>query len=158
MYRLDIVWVAFSPRSAHTLWPFMVGHYIVVISKFFKTDGTDPVLLNNIPIEWFPLSRRAKLSIPTRMMRVFDSLHSQPEPGAGLRRRRRLAGPSSERRMRRKPPKALQKDTLISRSGTLRTRKSNLFFHNSIHRYFVSTPIIALTSMRQLFSFACVDG
>jgi hypothetical protein len=31
-------------------------------------------------------------------------------------------------------------------------------FHKSIHRYFVITPIIALTSMKQLFSFARVDG
>ena len=31
-------------------------------------------------------------------------------------------------------------------------------FHNSIHRYFVFTLIIALTSLKQLFSFACVDG
>ena len=31
-------------------------------------------------------------------------------------------------------------------------------FHNSIHRYFVITLRIALTSMKQLFSFAHVDG
>ena len=31
-------------------------------------------------------------------------------------------------------------------------------FHSSINRYFVITPIIALTSMKQLFSFAHVDG
>ena len=37
-------------------------------------------------------------------------------------------------------------------------RKSILFFHNSIHRYFVRTLTITLTSMRQLFSFASVDG
>ena len=40
-------------------------------------------------------------------------------PGAGLRRRRRLAGPSSERSTRRKPPKTLQEDTPILRSGSL---------------------------------------
>jgi hypothetical protein len=31
-------------------------------------------------------------------------------------------------------------------------------FHNSFHRYFVFTPRIALTSIKQLFSLSLVDG
>jgi len=45
-----------------------------------------------------------------------------------------------------------------SRRPKLHMRKSILFFHNSIHRYFVLTLTIALTSMKQLFSFGHVDG
>jgi hypothetical protein len=37
-------------------------------------------------------------------------------------------------------------------------RPSILFFHNSIHRYFVFMPKIALTSIKQLFSLSRVDG
>jgi hypothetical protein len=33
-----------------------------------------------------------------------------------------------------------------------------LFFHNSIHRYFIVAPRIALTSIKQLFSLCRVDG
>jgi hypothetical protein len=35
---------------------------------------------------------------------------------------------------------------------------SILFFHSSIHRYLILAPRIALTSIRQLFSLAGVDG
>ena len=34
----------------------------------------------------------------------------------------------------------------------------DVFFHTSIHRYFVFTPKIALTQIQQLFSLSHVDG
>jgi hypothetical protein len=46
----------------------------------------------------------------------------------------------------------------VSIKAAVQPQQSGLFFHNSIHRYFVFTLRIALTSIKQLFSFACVDG
>ena len=37
-------------------------------------------------------------------------------------------------------------------------RDLTVLFHNSIHRYFVFAPRIALTRMKRLFSLAGVDG
>jgi hypothetical protein len=45
---------------------------------------------------------------------------------------------------------------LAESAGT--ASKMARFFHNSIHRYFVFTPRIALTSIKQLFSLCGVDG
>jgi len=45
-------------------------------------------------------------------------------------------------------------------SGEEKTRKNLTVhvFHNSVHRYFVFTLKIALTSMKRLFNLAGVDG
>jgi hypothetical protein len=48
---------------------------------------------------------------------------------------------------------------LISRSQSVAIIfESVLFFHNSVHRYFVFTPYFALTRVTQLFSLISVDG
>lgn len=53
----------------------------------------------------------------------------------------------------------LQRCSDLRASGLdLKPFKSILFFHNSIHRYFVFTPYFALTQMTQLFSLVRVDG
>ena len=40
-----------SPGSSHPFTPFVVRDDIVVVGEFFFADGTDSVLLNNLPAE-----------------------------------------------------------------------------------------------------------
>ena len=91
---MDIFRVVVSPCSAHPVWLFVVGHHIALIGEFFKTDRADLSLLNNFPMEQLShFGGRAKFSIPTRMVGIFDSLHSHSDqPWFGTDFKKRICG------------------------------------------------------------------
>ena len=69
-----------SPRSSHAFATFVVRDNIVVIRELFLADWADSVLLADLPVEQFPhLSPRSELPIPPWVMRILDTLNTQPD-------------------------------------------------------------------------------
>src|ERR1700733_16220368 len=86
--RPDIVGMVISPRPAHSSRTNVVGHDVAIVGERHLANGALPVLLNYFLIEQFPHFRfGAKLAISSRMVRVFDTLHSEPSGSASLRNR-----------------------------------------------------------------------
>jgi hypothetical protein len=77
-----------------------IGHDVAIVGERHLANGALPVLLNYFSIEQFPhFSFGAKLAVSSRMVRVFDTLHSEPSGSRSLRNR--LAAAASERAMNR---------------------------------------------------------
>src|SRR5579872_7135240 len=77
MCCLNIVRMVISPRSPHSFGILVVRHDVVVVGEFFVADRTLPVLLDDFPLQDFPhLCRRSELSIPSRVMWIFNTLHA----------------------------------------------------------------------------------
>jgi hypothetical protein len=86
------------PRRAHASRINVVGHDVAIVGERHLANGTLPVLLNYFSIEQFPHFRfGAKLAVSSRMVRVFDTLHSEPSGPPALRNR--LAAAARERPM-----------------------------------------------------------
>jgi hypothetical protein len=83
-----------SARSSHPSRINVVGHDVVIVGERHLANAALPVLLNYFSIEQFPHFRfGAKLAVSSRMVRVFDTLHSEPSL------RNRLAAAARERSM-----------------------------------------------------------
>jgi hypothetical protein len=61
----------------------MVRSNVVIVGELLLADRADPILLDNLSVQQFPhLGRGSEFSISSRVMRVFDPLHSEPyQPG-----------------------------------------------------------------------------
>jgi hypothetical protein len=58
----------------------MIGHDIVVVSKFLMADRAYATLFSNLAVhELSHLGGRSQFSISPRMMRIFDPLHSESD-------------------------------------------------------------------------------
>jgi hypothetical protein len=89
-----------SARSSHPSRIDVVGHDVVIVGERHLANSALPVLLNDISIEQLPHFRfGAKLAVSSRMVRVFDTLHS--EPSGSPSPRNRLAAAARERPMNR---------------------------------------------------------
>jgi hypothetical protein len=78
----------------------VVGHDVVVVGERHLANGALPVLLNYFSIEQLPHFRfGAKLAVSSRMVRVFDPLHSEASDLACLLDQ--LAATARERPMNR---------------------------------------------------------
>ena len=159
-----------SPRSSHSFWILVIRNDVVEVGELFVADRANPILLDNLPVEEFPhLGRRSQFPISTRMMRIFNSLNSQPDhPGCGYE----LPPTARRRSVNRTDLVGAQSpggspvqfgliSAAVQRHVARRESRQDLtvhVFHNSIHRYFVFTLRIALTPIKQLFSLAGVDG
>jgi hypothetical protein len=98
VHCLNIVGMVVSPRPAHSSRINVVGNDVVTVGERHVTDGALPVLLDNFSIKQFPHFRfGAKLAVSSRMVRVFDTLHSEPSDSPSLRNR--VAATARERVM-----------------------------------------------------------
>jgi hypothetical protein len=87
-----------SARSSHPSRINVVGYDVAIVGERHLANGALPVLLDYFSIEQFPHFRfGAKLAVSTRMVRVFDTLHSEPSDSPSLRNR--LAAAAGERPM-----------------------------------------------------------
>ena len=69
-----------SPGSADSLWIPVVGNDVVVVGKLFLADCADPSLLPDFAVQQFPhFSRRPKLPISTRVVRICNPLNSNSD-------------------------------------------------------------------------------
>jgi hypothetical protein len=76
----------------------MIGHDVAIVGERYLANGALSVLLNDFSIEQFPHFRfGAKLAVFSRMVRVFDTLHSEPSDSPSLQNR--LAAAARERSM-----------------------------------------------------------
>jgi len=77
MYGLDIVRMIVPPGPSHSFGVLMVWHNVVVVGELFVTDGTFPVLLDDLPVEELPhLGRRPDFPISSRVRWIIDSLYA----------------------------------------------------------------------------------
>jgi hypothetical protein len=98
VHCLNVLRMVVSARSSHSSWINVVGHNIAVVGERHLANGASPVLLNYFSIEQFLHFRfGAKLAVSSRMVRVFDTLHSEPSGSPSLRNR--LAAAARERPM-----------------------------------------------------------
>ena len=68
-----------SPRSTHSFRVLVVRYDIVVIGKLFVADRADPTLLEDLAVHQFPhFGWRPEFPVSARMMRIVDSLNSEP--------------------------------------------------------------------------------
>jgi hypothetical protein len=66
-----------SARSSHSSGIDVVGNDVTIVGKRHLANGALSVLLDNFSIEQFPHFRfGAKHAVSSRMVRVFDTLHS----------------------------------------------------------------------------------
>jgi hypothetical protein len=87
-----------SARSSHSSRIDVVGNDVTIVGERHLANGALSVLLDNLSIEHLPHFRfGAKLAVSTRMVRVFDTLHSEPSDSPSLRNR--LAAAAGERPM-----------------------------------------------------------
>jgi hypothetical protein len=78
----------------------VVRHEVAIVGERNLANSASPVLHNYFSIEQFPHFRfGAKLAVSSRMVRVFDTLDSEPSGSASLRDR--LAAAARERTMNR---------------------------------------------------------
>jgi hypothetical protein len=76
----------------------MIGHDVAIVGERYLANGALSILLNDFSIEQLPHFRfGAKLAVSSRMVRVFDTLHSEPSDSPSLRNR--LAATARERSM-----------------------------------------------------------
>jgi hypothetical protein len=77
-----------SARSFHASGIDVVGNDVTIVGKRHLANSALPVLLNYFSIKQFPHFRfGAKLAVSSRMVRVFDTLHSEPSGSPSLRNR-----------------------------------------------------------------------
>jgi hypothetical protein len=82
-----------SARSSHSSGIDVVGNDVAIVGKRHLANGALSVLLDKFSIKELPhLCFGAKLAVSSRMVRVFDTLHSEPSGSPSLRNR--LAGRS----------------------------------------------------------------
>jgi hypothetical protein len=75
----------------------VIGHDVVVVGERHLANGALSVLLNYFSIEQLPHFRfGAKLAVSSRMVRVFDTLNSEPSGSPSFQNR--LAAAARERR------------------------------------------------------------
>lgn len=80
MSRLDILWVIVSPCPSHPLGFNVIRHNVAVVREFLMADGALPVLLGNLAVQQLAhLCWGAKFAVPSRVLRVFNALHSGPQ-------------------------------------------------------------------------------
>ena len=73
----NIVWVIVSPSPSHALGILVVRYNIVVIRELFVADCAFPILLDNLPVQLFShFCWGPDFPIPSRVMRIFNSLHA----------------------------------------------------------------------------------
>jgi hypothetical protein len=76
----------------------VVGHDVAIVGEHHLANGALPVLFNYFSIEQFPHFRfGAKLTVSPGVVRVFDTLHSEPSDSPSLRNR--VAAAARERSM-----------------------------------------------------------
>ncbi len=67
-----------SPGSSHAFGIDVVRHDVVVVGEGFLADRASSVLLDDLTIEQLPhLAVGTELAVSSRVMRVFNTLHSQ---------------------------------------------------------------------------------
>jgi hypothetical protein len=85
-----------SPRTSHSFGIDVVGHDVVATGERHLTDGTLPVLLDDLAVEQLPhFSIGAEFAISPRMVRVVDALNAQASDATSLLER--LAATAIER-------------------------------------------------------------
>jgi hypothetical protein len=98
VHGLDVLRMVVATRSSHSSRIHVVGHDVAIVGERHLADSALPVLLNYFSIEQFPHFRfGAELAVSTRMVRVFDTMHSEPSGSPSLRNR--LAATARERSM-----------------------------------------------------------
>jgi hypothetical protein len=98
VHCLNVLRVIVSARSSHPSRINVVGHDVVIVGERHLAKGALPVLFNYFSIEQSPHFRfGAKLAVSSRVVRVFDALHSEPSDSPSLRNR--LAAAARERSM-----------------------------------------------------------
>jgi hypothetical protein len=85
VHCLNVLRMVVSARSAHPSRVNMIGHDVAIVGERYLANGALPVLLNYFSIEQFPHFRfGAKLAVSAGMVRVFDTLHSEPSDSSSL--------------------------------------------------------------------------
>jgi hypothetical protein len=80
MYCLNVVRMVVSPCPSHAFGIPMIGNDVGIICELLVADGADPILLDNLSIHQLAhFSRRSKFAIPAGMMRIFNSVHAEPD-------------------------------------------------------------------------------
>jgi hypothetical protein len=98
VHGLNVLRMVVAARSSHPSRIHVVGHDVAIIGERDLANGALPVLLNYFSIDQFPHFRfGAKLAVSSRMVRVFDTVHSEPSGSPSFRNR--LAAAASERSM-----------------------------------------------------------
>ena len=69
-----------SPSSSYPFRLPVVGNHIAVFGKFLVADGAFAALLSNFLVQQLAhLGGGAKLSVPSRVVWVFDALDAKPQ-------------------------------------------------------------------------------
>jgi hypothetical protein len=98
VHSLDIVGMVVPTRSSHPSRIDVVGHDVAIAGERHLANGALPVLFNYFSIEHLPHFRfGAKLTVSPGVVRVFDTLHSEPPDSFSLRNR--VAATARERAM-----------------------------------------------------------
>jgi hypothetical protein len=88
MHGLDIVGMIVSPGSSHASGMDVIGHDVVVVGEGFLADGALSALLDDLAIEQLSHLRvGTELAVSSRVIRVFDTLHSQLPDATPFRNR-----------------------------------------------------------------------
>ena len=96
VHCLNVLRMVVSSRSSHPSRVNMIGHDVAIVGERHLANSTLPVLLNYFSIEQFPHFRfGAKLAVSPGVVRVFDTLHSEPSDSSSLLDR--LAATAGER-------------------------------------------------------------
>ena len=100
VHCLNVVGMVVPPRPAHSSRINVIRHDVPIVGERHLANGALSVLLDNFSIKQLPHFRfGAKLAVSSRMVRVFDTLHSEPSDSPSLRNR--LAAAARERPMNR---------------------------------------------------------
>jgi hypothetical protein len=78
VHGLNVFRMVVSARSSHPSWINVVGDDVAIVSEGHLANGALSVLLNDFSIKQLPHFRfGAELAVSSRMVRVFDTLHSE---------------------------------------------------------------------------------
>jgi hypothetical protein len=98
VHCLGVLRMVVSARSSHPSRIHVVRHDVVIVGERYPANRALPVLLNYFSIEHLPHFRfGAKFAVSSRMVLVFDTLHSEPSDSPSLRNR--LTATARERSM-----------------------------------------------------------